>query len=135
MLELLVWALPFSYGVFLNHYTSHHLFDGPQDFLLPLVGTLSSGIIYLTSIAIMPALSRYPHQRQNLMRFGAVLCVTSLLGAAFATEVWHLILTQGVLYSVGGSKLDPLWNCTSFTSHPYSSNPLLPRTDLSFRMV
>lgn len=105
VLELLVWALPFSYGVFLNHYTSHHLFDGPQDFLLPLVGTLSSGIIYLTSIAIMPALSRYPHQRQNLMRFGAVLCVTSLLGAAFATEVWHLILTQGVLYSVGGTIL------------------------------
>ncbi|KAF8608593.1 MFS general substrate transporter [Ceratobasidium sp. AG-I] len=105
VLELLVWALPFSYGVFLNHYTSHHLFDGPQEFLLPLVGTLSSGIIYLTSIAIMPALGRYPHQRQNLMRFGAVLCVVSLLGAAFATQVWHLILTQGILYSVGGTIL------------------------------
>ncbi|KAG9082244.1 hypothetical protein FS749_007009 [Ceratobasidium sp. UAMH 11750] len=105
VLELLVWALPFSYGVFLNHYTSQHMFRGPQEFLLPLVGTLSSGIIYLTSVVIMPMLSRYPHQRRNLMRFGVLLCCVSLLGAAFATQVWHLILTQGVLYSIGATIL------------------------------
>lgn len=104
MLELLVWALPFTYGVFLNHYTTHHLFDGPQEFLLPLVGTLSSGIIYLTSIVIMPMLVRYPHQRRNMMWLGTLLCVVALLGAAFATQVWHLILTQGIIYSVGGSE-------------------------------
>ncbi|QRV79233.1 major facilitator superfamily transporter [Ceratobasidium sp. AG-Ba] len=50
-------------------------------------------------------LSRYPHQRQNLMRFGVLLCSLSLLGAAFATRVWHLILTQGVLYSIGATIL------------------------------
>jgi MFS family permease len=110
VLELLVWALPFSYGVFLNHYTSQHLFDGPQEFLLPLVGTLSSGIIYLTSVIIMPMIARHPHQRRNLMRFGVLLCFVSLLGAAFATQVWHLILTQGVLYSIGASKSERLLN-------------------------
>ncbi|KAG8747000.1 E2-like enzyme [Ceratobasidium sp. 414] len=34
----------------------------------------------------MPMLSRYPHQRRNLMRFGVLLCSVSLLGAAFATQ-------------------------------------------------
>lgn len=104
MVELLVWALPFSYGVFLNHFTTHHSFDGPEEFLLPLVGTLSSGIIYLASVIIMPMLVRYPQHRRNLMWFGYLLCVISLLGAAFATRVWQLILTQGILYSIGGSK-------------------------------
>ncbi|CAE6364019.1 unnamed protein product [Rhizoctonia solani] len=101
--ELLIWALPFTYGVFLNHYTTHHLFDGPEEFLLPLVGTLSSGIIYLTSVFVMPLLTRYPQHRQNMMRAGAVLCVAAMIGAAFSTRVWHLLLTQGILYSIGGT--------------------------------
>ncbi|CAE6430123.1 unnamed protein product [Rhizoctonia solani] len=101
--ELLIWALPFTYGVFLNHYTSHHLFDGPEEFLLPLVGTLSSGIIYLTSLFVMPLLTRYPQHRQTMMRTGAVLCVVAIIGAAFSTRVWQLLLTQGILYSIGGT--------------------------------
>ncbi|KAL5631395.1 hypothetical protein ACGC1H_007046 [Rhizoctonia solani] len=101
--ELLIWALPFSYGVFLNHYTSHHLFDGPQEALLPLVGTLSSGIIYLTSIFVMPLLMRYPQHRQTMMWAGAALCVVAMVGAAFSSRVWHLILTQGIIYSIGGT--------------------------------
>ncbi|KAH7339671.1 MFS general substrate transporter [Rhizoctonia solani] len=103
VVELLIWALPFTYGVFLNHYTSHRLFEGSQEALLPLVGTLSSGIIYLTSVFVMPLLTRYPQHRQNMMRSGAVLCVIAMVGAAFSSQVWHLILTQGILYSIGGT--------------------------------
>jgi MFS family permease len=39
------------------------------------------------------------------MLVGTVLCVTGLLGAAFSTKPWQLVLTQGVLYSLGGSLL------------------------------
>ncbi|KDN45117.1 hypothetical protein RSAG8_05032, partial [Rhizoctonia solani AG-8 WAC10335] len=95
VVELLIWALPFTYGVFLNHYTSHHLFDGPQETLLPLVGTLSSGIIYLTSVFVMPLLARYPQHRQTMMWAGAVLCVVAMIGAAFSR--------LGILYSIGGT--------------------------------
>ncbi|KAG9016263.1 hypothetical protein FRB90_003585 [Tulasnella sp. 427] len=48
LVELLVWSFPVSYGVFLNYYTSVlFLPDDPQINLLPIVGTLSSGIIYM----------------------------------------------------------------------------------------
>jgi len=29
----------------------------------------------------------------------------ALVAASFATEVWHLIVTQGFLYAIGGSLL------------------------------
>lgn len=32
---------------------------------------------------------------------GWMTCICSLIAASFATEVWHLIVTQGVLYGVG----------------------------------
>lgn len=102
---MLVWSTPFSYGVFLNHYTTHKTFDSSQNFLLPLIGTLSSGIMYMASMFVVPVIASYPQHRTSLMYLGLGICVSGLLGAAFATEVWHLILTQGVLYSVGGSKL------------------------------
>ncbi|KAG8951135.1 hypothetical protein FRC04_006794 [Tulasnella sp. 424] len=85
MLELLVWSFPFSYGVFLNYYTTV-LFapDDPQRNLLPVVGTLSSGIIYIGCL---------------------VLCVLGLVGAGFATRPVHLVVTQGIIYSIGGNLL------------------------------
>jgi hypothetical protein len=45
-----------------------------------------------------------------MMGIGLVLAVSGLAGAAFATEVWHLVLTQGILYSLGGSQ----WYCVGF---------------------
>ncbi|KAG8935189.1 hypothetical protein FRC01_007422 [Tulasnella sp. 417] len=87
MLELLVWSFPFSYGVFLNYYITV-LFppDDPQLNLLPVVGTLSSGIIYIGFL-------------------GLLLCVLGLVGAGFATRPVHLVVTQGVIYSIGGNLL------------------------------
>jgi hypothetical protein len=32
---------------------------------------------------------------------GWALCVVGLLGASFSRAVWHLILTQGLVYGIG----------------------------------
>ncbi|KAF8893516.1 major facilitator superfamily domain-containing protein [Infundibulicybe gibba] len=104
VIELLVWSYPFSYGVFLNYYTSRVFVDSPSA-LLPLVGSLSSGIMYLSSVVVLPVISRYPKQKKNAMTVGIILCVTGLVGAAFSTKPWQLVLTQGVTYSVGGTLL------------------------------
>ncbi|KAG8977429.1 hypothetical protein FRC05_001827 [Tulasnella sp. 425] len=106
MFELLVWSLPFSYGVFLNYYTTV-LFspDDSQLNLLPLVGTLSSGIIYMASLLVLPFILRYPGQKRNISLLGLVLCVAGLLGSAFATRPTHLLATQGVVYSLGATMM------------------------------
>ncbi|KAG8926282.1 hypothetical protein FRC01_009062 [Tulasnella sp. 417] len=106
MLELLVWSFPFSYGVFLNYYTTV-LFppDDPQLNLLPLVGTLSSGIIYMASLLVLPFVLKYPGQKRNISFLGFVLCVLGLLGSGFATRPAHLVATQGVVYSIGATMM------------------------------
>ncbi|KAJ7121354.1 MFS general substrate transporter, partial [Mycena crocata] len=104
VVELLVWSYPFSYGVFLEYYRTHVIPDAPTS-ILALVGSMLTGIIYLSSWMILPFISRYPALKKPIMTVGVVFCVAGLIGAAFATEPWQLVLTQGVIYTLGGSFL------------------------------
>ncbi|KAK7467603.1 hypothetical protein VKT23_004656 [Stygiomarasmius scandens] len=103
-LELLVWSLPLSYGVFLNYYTTHAFPHASPD-SLAAVGSVSTGLLYLSSPIVLPLFNRFPWYKRRFMILGLFLCVVGLLGAAFATKAWHLILTQGVIYAAGGSLL------------------------------
>jgi hypothetical protein len=50
-------------------------------------------------------LERWPKMHRASSVVGLVLVVLAMVASSFAIEVWHLILTQGVLYAVGGSLL------------------------------
>ncbi|KAG8855705.1 hypothetical protein FRB96_006749 [Tulasnella sp. 330] len=106
LLETIVWSLPFSYGVFLNYYTTV-TFAGSSDndlkTLLPLIGTLGSGIIYISGLPLSPFIARYPRWRNKMLYVGLGLCMVALVGAGFSTKPIHLIITQGILYSLGGA--------------------------------
>ncbi|KAJ7680889.1 MFS general substrate transporter, partial [Mycena polygramma] len=104
VVELLVWSYPFSYGVFLEHYKAH-VFPDASSSILALVGSTSTGIIYMASWMVLPLIARYPALKKSIMALGVVFCVTGLIGAAFATQPWQLVLTQGVIYALGGSFL------------------------------
>ncbi|KIO32645.1 hypothetical protein M407DRAFT_66455, partial [Tulasnella calospora MUT 4182] len=106
ILDILVWSFPFSYGVFLNYYTTV-LFapNDPQINLLPIVGTLSSGIIYIASLIVLPLILQYPGQKRRISFVGLLLCVLGLVGAGFSTRPAHLVVTQGIIYSIGGNLL------------------------------
>ncbi|KAF5388983.1 hypothetical protein D9757_005084 [Collybiopsis confluens] len=109
-IELLVWSIPFSYGIFLDFYTtspnsSFSSSSGTSTSTLALVGSLSSGLLYLTSPIILPLINRYPWYKTHTMVMGLVLCVAGLVGAAYVESVQGLIITQGIMYSLGGSLL------------------------------
>ncbi|KIY65693.1 MFS general substrate transporter [Cylindrobasidium torrendii FP15055 ss-10] len=103
-IEMLVWSYPFSYGVFLDHYATHE-FSHVSSSSLSLVGSLCTGLMYFASLIIMPVIYRYPWYKRHIMWLGVALCTAGLIGAAFATELWHLLLTQGIMYALGGSML------------------------------
>ena len=63
------------------------------------------GIMYLGSPLYFALLQRFPLQRRVCAVAGLVLMAIALVTSSFATRVWHLILTQGVLYAIGGSML------------------------------
>ncbi|KIK69035.1 hypothetical protein GYMLUDRAFT_35076 [Collybiopsis luxurians FD-317 M1] len=106
VLDCLLWGIPFCYGVFLDYYhNSSPTMKSSSLTLLTLVGTLNTGILYISPIVLLPLLNRYPMHKMKVSFVGYLLAVGGLVGAAFARNAGELILAQGVLFSVGGSLL------------------------------
>jgi len=126
--EMVIWGIPSAYGVFLVHYQQEY-----RSSLLPWVGSLCSGGMYMLGPLVALALNPRPQWRVAAVRAGCVLIPVSLLASSFARTVsapswklmgvvqgaskrvltsgargecmqpWQLLLTQAILYSIGGS--------------------------------
>lgn len=90
-----------SYGVFQEYYSSKWTFKGNQD-ITGIIGTTTNGVMYI-SIPFLFALftKRWARWRQTAAFVGAVLTCLSFLLSSYSTNVWHLVVTQGVLASLG----------------------------------
>ncbi|RQM07172.1 hypothetical protein DH86_00000862 [Scytalidium sp. 3C] len=69
------------------------------------MGTSASGVMYLGAPLIFFILHSWPHLRRYSGIAGLMIITLALVASSFSTAVWHLILTQGVLYAIGGSLL------------------------------
>ncbi|KAJ3863778.1 major facilitator superfamily domain-containing protein [Lentinula novae-zelandiae] len=54
--------------------------------LLPLIGPVSSGIIYCSGPFITPVITRYPYHKRTFMYVGTILCWASLFAASYTTQ-------------------------------------------------
>jgi MFS family permease len=107
VVETIVWGFPNAYGVFLDSYLANPLYnDQPSaGSLLPLTGTLSSGIMYCSGPVVYPLISRYPTVRRPLAWFGTFVCGASLFAASYVNNVRALVGLQGATYAIGGALL------------------------------
>lgn len=97
--EALLWGFPLSFGVFQDYYSRLPEFrDNPY---ISVVGTVASGISYLSAPVIMPLTRRWSKHRTHMILVGWPLCIAGLVAGSFANELSTLILTQGVMYGVG----------------------------------
>ncbi|KAK3357611.1 major facilitator superfamily domain-containing protein [Lasiosphaeria hispida] len=101
MIEALVWGFPFAFGVFQNYYSTHEPFANSGN--IAMIGTCSMGIMYIDTPLVMALLKRFPRQGRWSTIFGLLLMCISLAMSSFSTTVNHLIITQGILYAIGGS--------------------------------
>jgi MFS family permease len=58
----------------------------------------------MAPFAVM-TLQRWPSHRKHVSILGLAMIITALVAASFTTRVAHLILTQGLLYGMGGALL------------------------------
>ncbi|KPI40894.1 putative transporter ESBP6 [Cyphellophora attinorum] len=104
-----------SYGVFLAYYLATGTkADGPDPFLPPsaadnkallaFVGTLGAGLTWSGSIFVNPLMARIADPR-CLTATGAGLIAGGYLMASACSQVWQLLLTQGLVYGIGSSLL------------------------------
>ena len=61
--------------------------------------------MYLGAPFTFAFLQRFPSQRRHCSIIGLFVITLALIVSSFSTKVWHLILTQGVLYALGGTML------------------------------
>ena len=106
---MLVWGFPISFGgrfrlakliVFLEHYQG--IFNDKR---LPSIGAVATGSMYMLMPPLQMYLSSRPLLRPYTMWVGLLSTCAGLLGAAFASTVPSLILTQGCLCGIGGTML------------------------------
>lgn len=63
--------------------------------LAPGLQDIEEGVIF----QILPKAANY---RQTLVIIGIIIMLVSLVLASCATEAWQIVLTQGILYGIGG---------------------------------
>lgn len=95
-----------TFGIFQDAYTQGMSFHGSQT-STGVIGTTMNGVMYLS----MPILStvlesgRWAQWRRSVAVFGICLSSAAFLVSSWSTQVWHLILLQGVLAALGGAML------------------------------
>ncbi|EPE24735.1 MFS general substrate transporter [Glarea lozoyensis ATCC 20868] len=104
VLQAPIWAYSLSFGVFQAYYTTQHPLTGSPS-TLATIGTTLNGVIYLSMPLTFTLLTRYPLLRRYCAPLGLLLTIISLLLSSYATSIWHLILTQGVLNALGSGLL------------------------------
>ena len=88
-----------AYGVFQEHYSRQPEFAASSN--IGVVGTVSTSIYFLGAPVATPFVRRFLCWRYQMVLLGTATCILSLLAASFASSVFVLIATQGVLYGVG----------------------------------
>lgn len=85
--------------MFLAHYLAERTFPSATELQYALIGGLSISQALLVS-PIVSMSNRKLGTRPTLL-IGTILVFVSLLGASFATEIWHLFLSQGLCFGYG----------------------------------
>ena len=90
-----------SYGVFLGYYLENGIYPAatPRDFAF--IGGLNFSVAMLASLAVTVLVRRNPFGIHLPMLIGVGLQTDGFITASFATRIWHLYLTQGVLVGLG----------------------------------
>ena len=88
-----------AYSVFLAHYLSAGTLQGSTDLNYAFIGGLQFSMPFLTTPLSVKLLGKIGIKPTMLV--GVFLITVSLLGASWATNIWHLYLSQGLGFGWG----------------------------------
>ena len=99
--DLIGTGFAMNYGIFQEYYSGNWTLKGNRA-TTGVIGTTSNGVMYL-SMPLLFALftRRWARKRQTAAVCGALLTCVSFLLSSFSTDVWHLVVTQGILSAPG----------------------------------
>ncbi|ODV62506.1 MFS general substrate transporter [Ascoidea rubescens DSM 1968] len=99
LISVVTWGANAGFAVYLAHYLSEDTFEGGTKIDYAVIGGLAfgSGLMIAPLITYLNGLFGF----KITMLMGALLGLTAMLLASFATKLWQLYLTQGVVQGFG----------------------------------
>lgn len=89
----------YIFGIFEHHYLT--IFPESNPSSIAFVGSVGSAVTYLAGFLAGIVADRFGFRLTAMT--GSVIMTVALILASFSTQVWHLYLTQGVLFGIGAS--------------------------------
>ncbi len=91
-----------NYGIFQEYYSSVDWDVKGSKSPLGVIGTTSNGVMYLSMPPLFALLAlRYARYRRIVALCGTLIACLGFLLSSWATEVWQLVATQGVVAAFG----------------------------------
>jgi len=90
-----------SYGVFLGYYLENDIYPDAVAIDFAFIGGLNFSVAMLASPIVTAITRSNPWGIHLPMLIGITLQTAGFITASFATLIWHLYLTQGVLVGLG----------------------------------
>ncbi|TVY80782.1 putative transporter MCH2 [Lachnellula suecica] len=108
------WGINSAYGIFLAYYLSSNTFPNATPLQYAFIGGLSISQALIVSPLVTLITRRYTFKTS--MFIGLALETGALVGASFASQVWHLFLSQGFCFGwgmgflyIGSAGIVPQW--------------------------
>lgn len=104
LIQAPVWGYTQAFGVFQEYYSRHPETlngDGDNAQNVAVIGTTISGILYLSSPFTFAIMARWPRLRRWFGPIGLAMAFIGFLLSSFATRIWQLLVTQGIISGVG----------------------------------
>ncbi|KAK9720537.1 hypothetical protein K7432_004081 [Basidiobolus ranarum] len=101
LVNFVVLGVQYTYGIYQEYYYTVLFQKQEKISTLSLVGTLSTTLTAILGIFTGRLIDRYGYR--TIASTGAIFLTAGLIAASFANKVWHLYLSQGMLYGVGAS--------------------------------
>ena len=90
-----------SYGVFQEYYCNNWTLDGDQN-VTGVIGTTANGVMYIGMPFLFALFTRrWAHWRQTAALCGTVIACISFPLSSYSTQVWHMVMTQGITSAFG----------------------------------
>ncbi|GAA5905771.1 hypothetical protein JCM6882_000454 [Rhodosporidiobolus microsporus] len=105
VLETFIWGYSYSFATILVYFESHDPWQKSSLASLSAVGTTQLGIQFILPLFITLLYRRYPEWVKPALWTSVGVSCGSMLLSSWATQVWQLILLQGVLCGVSGAAL------------------------------
>ncbi|KAI9208586.1 major facilitator superfamily domain-containing protein [Polychytrium aggregatum] len=90
-----------AFGVYLQHFTAGQIFPNASNLSIAFIGSISACGLSLFAIPAGRLADKYGYR--PIAVIGGVMAGLGYIVSSFATETWHMWLTQAVLSSIGSS--------------------------------